>query len=154
VIGLNIAMRSIVFFVLCPILILAASIKWAPIIKISNNSNTKCFAAVHHCLATSVTHIFWEELGDDNDFHLFYRTRLSTGELTERKMLSDHRPLTEFYNQLSVQPTEDGKHVLLAYGGYRKASNKGCTTRNDASCIELTSLKLLMVETLGVIQQE
>jgi len=129
-------MKTIILLVLYPILVLTAIVEWGPTVKVSGNSNTKRFAAVHHCSGTDVTHIFWEELGDDRDYHLFYRTRLGTGQLTQKKMLSGDRPVTEFYNQISVQATEDGKHILLAYGGYRTASSKGCTTRNEASCIE------------------
>eukprot|EP00826_Nyctotherus_ovalis_P062354 TRINITY_DN9005_c0_g2_i4.p1 TRINITY_DN9005_c0_g2~~TRINITY_DN9005_c0_g2_i4.p1 ORF type:complete len:407 (+),score=75.08 TRINITY_DN9005_c0_g2_i4:72-1292(+) len=130
-------MRSIVLLLFCPILILSALIEWGQIAKVSDNSHTKRFSVIHHCQATNVTHIFWEELGSDNDYHLLYRARLSTGELTEKKLLSAKPPLPEFYNQISVQSAEDGKQILLAYGGYRRASSKGCTTRNDASCIEI-----------------
>lgn len=128
-------MKSI-FLLLFPLCVFAAYMKWGSTIKISGNSNPKRHAVVHRCLATKVVHIFWEELGEDKDWHLFYRSRLSTGELTEKVQIGPERPLPEFYNQISVQSTKDGKHILLAYGGYRERSNKGCTVWNAASCIE------------------
>lgn len=117
-------------------MVLSASMVWEPAVKVSDNTNRKRAFATHHCAATGTTHLFWEEIDSLEDWHLFYRSKQFDGSLSPPVQLS-RRPLPFSQNQLSVQSADNGTRLLLAYGGYRRISNKGCTLRNDASCIEI-----------------
>ena len=110
---------------------------WDPIQRISENEVEKRLPLVHFCPTTNVTHIFWEEIDNKKDLYLMYRVRLPNSTLTPTRCLDQEHPLAYYENVISVQSTDDGMHLFLAYGAYRVRSGKGCTKRNDDSCIEV-----------------
>jgi hypothetical protein len=67
---------------------------------------------VHQYMSTGTAYLFWEEIDEYEDWHLFYRSKQSNGILSPVIQIGS-KPLPFVESQISVQSTDNSMHILL-----------------------------------------
>jgi len=83
-------------------------------------------------------HILWQAYSGLNDRKIRYRKMLENGTMTDMKEISGNYSAVVVTGGLSAKISEDGKHLVVAFTGYRLSSYGRCNNDNIGDgCMEI-----------------
>ena len=122
-------------FILClPILILSASIEWRNVTYFHSKVESYAMSLVS---PDGSVHIFWQTFNEVRNRAIRYRKMLQDGAMTSTQNISKNYTPVVVRGGLSAKISEDGKHLVVAFVGYRMTTYETCEEHNTSGCMEI-----------------
>jgi len=125
---------NIFLIALLPILVLSIQFQWDLRLHLDNVEYGRNFVSQYSL--DGVAHFFWIET-NKGSLRLLYQALHPNKTLTERKTISTGTHLLKISPTVTAQVSNDGKHVLAAYTGYRVSPETSCDDNSRNSCFEI-----------------